>query len=83
MIFVFVKIGKFANVSSGKDRVKRRLGFGRCCKSESKMLNQLFIEINVLFLPKNNLQKIPFCNIYFFYSMQWKWRKVQKLYLKT
>ena len=28
MIFVFVKIGKFANVSSGKDRVKRRLGCG-------------------------------------------------------
>ena len=29
MIFVSVKIGKFANVSSGKDRVKRMLlGFG-------------------------------------------------------
>ena len=25
MIFVFVKIGKFANVSSGKARVKRML----------------------------------------------------------
>ena len=46
MIFVFVKIGKFASVSSGKDRAKRRLG---CGLDEAVSLR---VRISIIFLSR-------------------------------